>query len=32
VTNSSPTLRGTFIRTAYRTLRDLAAEAPARRV
>ncbi|MDG9702781.1 serine hydrolase [Streptomyces sp. DH37] len=32
VTNSSPTLRGAFIRTAYRTLRDLAAEAPARRV
>ncbi|MFP8959699.1 serine hydrolase domain-containing protein [Streptomyces nanhaiensis] len=30
VTNSSPTLRGTFIRTAYRTLRDLAAEAPTR--
>ncbi|MGY1452325.1 serine hydrolase domain-containing protein [Streptomyces sp. SS8] len=30
VTNSSPTLRGTFIRTAYRTLRDLAAEIPAR--
>ncbi|WP_410537377.1 serine hydrolase domain-containing protein [Streptomyces sp. KL2] len=30
VTNSSPTLRGTFIRTAYRTLRDLSAEAPTR--
>ncbi|MFH0243047.1 serine hydrolase domain-containing protein [Streptomyces sp. HK10] len=30
VTNSSPTLRGAFIRTAYRTLRDLAAETPTR--